>query len=159
MKIVSMPIKKEWFDKILSGEKKEEYRKIGDYWRRRLLFDKVDAIKLINGYGRDKPFIIVELKDIIIGEGKKEWGAVPGEEYYILELGEIILTGNLNYEPMDKIISLLDIQFANGFILKEGSIGEILEVKKYKGFKSYGVKFEGYEDIYILDQDQFKSLD
>ena len=97
MKIVSMPIKKEWFDKILSGEKKEEYRKIGDYWRKRLLFDKVDAIKLINGYGRDKPFIIVELEDIIIGEGKKEWGAIPGE-CYILKLGKIIKSKNLRKE-------------------------------------------------------------
>ena len=94
-KVVSMPIKKKWFDMILSGEKKEEYRTIGDYWRKRLLFDKVDAIKLINGYGRDKPYIVVELKDITIGEGKEEWGFTPGEECYILKLGKIIKMKNL----------------------------------------------------------------
>ena len=42
MKTVVMPIHKKWFDMILYGDKKEEYRKIGDYWRKRLLVDKVD---------------------------------------------------------------------------------------------------------------------
>lgn len=96
MKVVSMPIKKEWFDKILSGEKKEEYRKIKEYWRRRLLHDKTTHLKLINGYGRDKPFVIIELKDIKIGFGKEEWGAIPGEECYILELGDIIEAKNID---------------------------------------------------------------
>ena len=30
-----LPIKKEWFDMILSGEKKEEYREIKPYYERR----------------------------------------------------------------------------------------------------------------------------
>lgn len=28
-----LPIKKMWFDKILSGEKKEEYRDLKPYWK------------------------------------------------------------------------------------------------------------------------------
>lgn len=31
-----LPIKKKWFDMILSGEKKEEYREIKPYYRSRL---------------------------------------------------------------------------------------------------------------------------
>ena len=32
-----LPIKKKWFDMILSGEKKEEYREIKPYYRSRLI--------------------------------------------------------------------------------------------------------------------------
>lgn len=31
--MLTLPIKKKWFDMILSGEKKEEYREINDYYR------------------------------------------------------------------------------------------------------------------------------
>lgn len=37
MKILNLTLKRQWFDMILSGEKKEEYREIKDYWARRLL--------------------------------------------------------------------------------------------------------------------------
>ena len=37
MKILNMTLKRKWFDMILSGEKKEEYREIKDYWCRRLI--------------------------------------------------------------------------------------------------------------------------
>lgn len=94
-KIVTMPIMKKWFDMISSGEKKEEYRVIKEHWRKRLLHDKTTHLKLINGYGRRQPYLIVELKNIKIGTGKEEWGAVPGEQYYVLELGAVIERGNL----------------------------------------------------------------
>jgi len=32
MNILRLTIKKEWFDMIQSGEKKEEYREIKPYW-------------------------------------------------------------------------------------------------------------------------------
>ena len=56
----------------------------------------ITHFKLVNGYGRDKPYIIIELDGICVGYGKEEWGAVPGEEYFILELGKIIERGNIN---------------------------------------------------------------
>ena len=37
MKILHLTVKKKWFDMILSGEKKEEYREMKEYWRIRLL--------------------------------------------------------------------------------------------------------------------------
>ena len=157
-KIVSMPIKKEWFNMILRGEKKEEYREIKEHWRSRLLHDKTTHLKLINGYGRDKPFLLIELKNITVGTGKEEWGAVRGEEYYVLELGEIIATGNLIYKPLDKIISIEDIGFVNGSVIKEGTKGEIIDIKKYRPFVRYGVQFENYNDIYIVTQDQFTKV-
>lgn len=157
-KIVSMPIKKQWFNMILRGIKKEEYREIKEHWRKRLLHDKTTHLKLINGYGKDKPYLLVELKNISIRTGKEEWGAVPGEYYYVLELGEIIATGNLIYKPLDKIKTILDLEFSDGTVIKEGARGEITDIKKYNSFRSYAVKFENYDDIYILEQDQFTKV-
>ena len=95
MKTVTMPIQKKWFNMIISGEKKEEYREVKEYWRKRLLHDKVDRLKLINGYGSDKPYIIIELKDIKMGLGNPYHGAPLNVWVYILKLGEIVERGNL----------------------------------------------------------------
>lgn len=40
-KILHLTLKKKWFDMILSGEKKEEYRDINNYWMPRLIEFKV----------------------------------------------------------------------------------------------------------------------
>lgn len=37
MKTLHLSLKKEWFDMICVGKKQHEYRKINDYWCRRLL--------------------------------------------------------------------------------------------------------------------------
>lgn len=37
MKTLTLPMKKPWFDMIKSGEKKEEYRELSEYWIKRLL--------------------------------------------------------------------------------------------------------------------------
>ena len=37
MKTLHLTLKKQWFDMVESGEKKEEYREIKPYWVRRLL--------------------------------------------------------------------------------------------------------------------------
>lgn len=38
-KVLTLSVKKEWFDKIVSNEKKEEYRWIKPYWVARLFYD------------------------------------------------------------------------------------------------------------------------
>lgn len=38
MKVLHLTLKKKWFDMIASGEKKEEYREIKDFWAKRLLY-------------------------------------------------------------------------------------------------------------------------
>lgn len=40
-----LPIKKKWFDMILLGQKKEEYREIKPYWTTR--FEKVLSFKMV----------------------------------------------------------------------------------------------------------------
>jgi hypothetical protein len=93
MRILTLAIKKKWFDMISSGIKKEEYRKIDPYFCSR--FDKpITHIKFTNGYGKKVPSVTVELIGMWKGIPKPEWsdgeGTVEGSEVFILTLGEII---------------------------------------------------------------------
>ena len=92
--MLTLPTKKKWFDMLLSGEKKEEYRKATQYYYKRFtnLFNAFETdkreIAFRNGYSADSPtFIAVCTWDI--GTGKEEWGAEPGKEYYRLKIHEI----------------------------------------------------------------------
>ena len=119
MKILKLTLKRKWFDLILSGEKKEEYREIKDYWLKRLVdknifidaisfehwldnlpehltfqhvVNQFDAIHFYNGaYYSDKlPNFLIECKGIEIAKGKTHWGAEPHEKYFVIKLGEIL---------------------------------------------------------------------
>ena len=87
-KILHLTLHKKFFDQILSGYKTIEFRKIKPYWERRLDGKKYDYIHFVNGYGKDKPWMDVELIRI-----EKE--DVYYEEYYIY-LGKIIRSGNIS---------------------------------------------------------------
>lgn len=108
--MLTLTIKRKWLEMIRSGEKKEEYRDIKSYytvrfrnlmtyapWREehtiaavRSATDKggipIKAI-LRGGYSALSPAIQVSGK-LVIGEGKPEWGAEPGKEYYIIRIEE-----------------------------------------------------------------------
>lgn len=90
MKILHLTLKKRWYDMIASGEKKEEYRVIKPYWDLRLMPRKYDAIQFSNGYKKNSPKMLVELKELLSGLGIVEWGAPEGEPVYILKLGRIL---------------------------------------------------------------------
>ena len=105
-----LPIKKKWFDMILSGEKKEEYREIKPYYTsrfinalgrnglvqaeeaKRLLLKSLDEkqfeLLFRNGYSSSSPTFsaVCHLK---VGAGKEKWGAVAGVEYYVLKIDRI----------------------------------------------------------------------
>lgn len=91
--MLTLPIKKKWFDMIVSGEKKEEYREIKSYYRTRFenigLLDingrpsGIARIRLRCGYSKDAPTYEADFM-LRIGTGKPEWGAEPGEKYYVL---------------------------------------------------------------------------
>ncbi len=87
-KILHLTLKKKWFDMIRSGIKIEEYREIKPYWNKRLN-KKYDTICFRNGYSKDSPRVFVELKGIMRSLGIVEWGAPPGQEVYILQLGKV----------------------------------------------------------------------
>ena len=106
-----LPIKRKWFDMILSGEKKEEYREIKPYYETRFtnLFKMtvkdgklvkipdpfmeipdtpVQTITFRNGYSKDSPALEAECT-LSVGEGKPEWGAELNKEYYILHIRSV----------------------------------------------------------------------
>lgn len=90
-----LPIKKRWFEMIKSGEKMEEYREFKKYYHTRFkkIFgldykDKIAEIIFRSGYSKMSPKIKCRCK-LRIGQGKPEWGAEEGKEYYILEILEV----------------------------------------------------------------------
>ena len=103
MRILRLTLKKKWFDMILSGLKKEEYRRFKPHWERRLYhvfypaimqFREYDAVEFRNGYSADAPTILIECEEITGGIGNPDWGA-PDYPVFIIKLGDIIETKNL----------------------------------------------------------------
>lgn len=90
--MLTLPINRIWFDKIASGEKLEEYRKISPYYAAR--FDKHEGrpfpLRLRAGYRADSPLLECVAK-ASQGEGRGEWGAEPGVQYYVLALREVVM--------------------------------------------------------------------
>ena len=102
MKILDLPLKKEWYDLIESGVKKEEYREIKPYWCKRFLNLDKPLFSHRNGYqdanvkgythvrfryGYTNRTMLFELKGITIGNGNTAWGAPEDNEVFILKLG------------------------------------------------------------------------
>ena len=105
--MLTLPIKRKWLDKIMSGEKKEEYREIKHYYTVRFRSfmtyapcsdeQTLAAIKstgeegvsyemiLRGGYDLSSPAALVSGR-LFVGKGKPEWGAVPGKDYYVLRI-------------------------------------------------------------------------
>lgn len=112
-KTLHLSLKKEWFDMIKSGEKKEEYREMTQYWKKRLTTidenkNKINSLVMTGQSIPMKDFKSVhftlgypkrddkeknmefEFKGIEIRYGKKEWGAEEGKIYFVIKLGEKI---------------------------------------------------------------------
>ena len=96
--LLVLPIKKQWFDMIVSGIKKEEYRAVSAYYKVRFknLFNMYpytytptgyDTQKLMlrNGYSKNSPSCIITAS-LDIKKGKPEWGAEEDKEYYVLKI-------------------------------------------------------------------------
>lgn len=98
--MLTLPIKKKWFDMILSGEKKEEYREIKPYYTSRLFkncnFSSRDVMEnytpdncfeviFRNGYSKNSPSIKCKVS-CWCNYGKKEWGAEPNKLYFVLKI-------------------------------------------------------------------------
>ena len=97
--MLTLPIKRKWYDMILSGEKKEEYREISSYYNSR--FENIGLLNHVleptnqrrcvlirNGYSKISPTAMIDVK-IRMGEGKPELGAEQGKIYRVLEILEV----------------------------------------------------------------------
>lgn len=91
--MLTLPIKKRWFDMILSGAKKEEYRELTPYYDSRLhklCGNPFVIIRFRNGYNSTSPFIDCRVFIRRGMEGNPEWGAEKGVKYYNIQILEII---------------------------------------------------------------------
>lgn len=86
-------VKKKWYDMIVSGEKREEYRLRNLHWHQRIMKNKwyIDSVVFHLGY--TKVTHERECVKITEGFGKKEWGA-PEKEVIIIKLGKEINENN-----------------------------------------------------------------
>ena len=113
-KILKLTIKKKWFDMILSGEKKVEYRNVNSK-RYLQMFSKNNYthIQFYNGgYFSDKlPNFTIECKSITKGVGIESWGAVKEEIYFCLELGKIIILNNTEMKNNKSKLLMSDVVF------------------------------------------------
>ena len=113
MKTLTLSLKRQWFDMIKSGEKKEEYREISEFWRKRLVDEmslvrefnstkdskmtcgeltkkhtrKFDKLVFTLGYpksGDTERRLVFKNPRIRIGHGRHEWGAELGKNYFVI---------------------------------------------------------------------------
>jgi hypothetical protein len=82
MRILDLPLKKEWYEMIERGEKCEDYREIKQYWISRLMGVKFDLVRF--RYGYTKKTMTFKIKEIMRGRGKPEWGA-PNHDVFIIK--------------------------------------------------------------------------
>ncbi len=102
-----LTLNRKWFDMIINGQKKEEYRDIKPYWQTRLFHKDgtpkdFDYVQFRNGYSPESPVAIVEFRSARINTGNPEWGATDGERYYVITLGRVVHFKNCNHCPLDE---------------------------------------------------------
>lgn len=90
--MLTLPIKRKWFDMIVSGEKKEEYREIKPYWTSRILRYGYAGlnfwVRIKSGCQKDAPYADLLVKKTV-GFGRPEWGAPADRKVYILRIIDI----------------------------------------------------------------------
>lgn len=93
--MLTLPIKKKWFDMIFSGEKKEEYRNFNKYYGVRFAKfgvggGQVFEVLLRNGYSSKSP----TLKCLVRCDytcGKEEWGVDKDVLCFVLSIKKVEL--------------------------------------------------------------------
>jgi hypothetical protein len=92
-KILFIPIEKEFFEKIKSGEKNWESREYKEHWIKRLMnpdksFKTYDYVLFQNGYHKNARKMLVEFKGIKIVKERK--GLFKFKKGFEIALGKIV---------------------------------------------------------------------
>ena len=95
-----LTLKKVWFDLMISGIKKIEYRKPSNWIQQRLHNKDYTQIKFVNGYGNDKPYFVCKYEGYTISQENNR--VVVSDKLievqkgdYLIKLGEITERGNI----------------------------------------------------------------
>ena len=94
--MLHLTLYEKYFYEILEGEKIEEYRKLSRYWIKRIFHGrklKHDTILFRNGYGEQRPWMVVELKDYTFDMKNK---------LIVLKLGKIVSWGTCTRPSQNK---------------------------------------------------------
>jgi len=104
--ILNLTIAKRWFDMIVSGEKREEYRtasnrQVANVYHRAIKYNCLDGAPLMvlrAGYRMDSPALAVEVVGMDIRGAHEvrhpEWGERRGEARIVIALGIVRVCGN-----------------------------------------------------------------
>lgn len=98
-KVLYLVVYKHWFDLMLKGIKKNEYRKKSKWILSRVENKEYDLIKFSNGYGKDKKYFFCKYEGYNISNSSEiitfdehVINLQPGD--VIIKLGKIIEKGN-----------------------------------------------------------------
>ena len=100
-RILSLTLKRKYFDAILRGEKQIEYRKIKPYWVTRLWNKHYDLIRFTNGYSKDSEWFEIMCNGITI-MNIKDWESNEGNPVAVIAraLGTIVNRGNIKAKAL-----------------------------------------------------------
>jgi len=79
IKTLNLTLRRKWFDQIVSGEKRIEFREMKSYWNTRIEGRSYDEIRFTNGYRASAPFTRVEYL-----------GYYTSGNHYCLKLGKVL---------------------------------------------------------------------
>lgn len=105
MKTLKLTLKKQYFDEILNGTKKEEYREVKKHWVVRFCATgsevglnyecvysfspkKYEQIQFTNGYSKKSPSFVIECKGIELKENIET--PLGKGNFFVIKLGKII---------------------------------------------------------------------
>ncbi|MGL4376246.1 MAG: hypothetical protein ACRCT1_07405, partial [Microcoleaceae cyanobacterium] len=108
-KTLFLILKKQWFDLIKAGEKREEYREICPYWEKRLEGKTYDHVTFQLGYSGEQR-VTLPLLGIKKGYPVKEWSPESwwNKECFILELGRSDAAIEFNRQAEAKLAKLAE---------------------------------------------------
>lgn len=79
-------LKHKWYDMIEAGIKKEDYRKIGDYYEHKIWQKRKEIENVVFHRGYTNTTMKKKVNEIVCKTGKTEWGAEEGVYYYVIRL-------------------------------------------------------------------------
>ena len=91
--LLHLPLKREWYDMIASGEKREEYRDYKPYWNVRIQNAIAESKPIVAAFslGRHRAtmFFDVSVIKAVCGSNHPEWGE-PKYLHYVIALADRI---------------------------------------------------------------------